>query len=247
MASLRVLLGDRPGDLAEPDVPAAYPWPAERWVRAMMVTTLDGAAAGPDGLSGSISSEADKCVFDAVRQFADVILVGAHTIRAERYGPVRAGAYPGEERTAQGLAPTPVLATVSGRLDLPWDLPLFAESAQRPLVVTAGEPDARALADAREHAEVLVLPGARVEPVALVEELTGRGLGRIVCEGGPTLLSELLAADLVDEADITVSPTFTGTGHSPQTSLLPDVARFELVQVLQGGDFLMNRYLRTRP
>ena len=55
----------------------------------MMVTTLDGAAAGPDGLSGSISGEADKLVFDAVRREADAVLIGAGTMRAERYGPFR--------------------------------------------------------------------------------------------------------------------------------------------------------------
>ena len=71
-SSLRVLLGERAGAAAESEIPDLYPWPAgRRWVRAMMVTTLDGAAAGPDGLSGSISSDADKAVFDGVRQFAD--------------------------------------------------------------------------------------------------------------------------------------------------------------------------------
>ena len=247
-SSLRVLLGERAGAAAESEIPDLYPWPAgRRWVRAMMVTTLDGAAAGPDGLSGSISSDADKAVFDGVRQLADVILVGAHTIRAEQYGPVRAAAYPGEVRAAHDLAEAPVLVTVSVRLDLPWDLPLFAESTIRPMVFTAGDPDPEALAAAREHAEVVVLDGPRVDPIALLDILEERGLRRIECEGGPTFLNELLAAGLVDEADITVSPTFSGTGHSPQTSLLPAVAEFHLVQVLLKDGFLMNRYLKEQP
>lgn len=241
-----MLLGEPGGALDDDQVAAAYPWPEGRWVRAMMVTTLDGAANGPDALSGSISGDADKAVFDAVRTLADVILVGAHTIRAERYGPVRAAAYPAQARASAGLAPAPLLVVVSLRLDLPWDLPLFSDSTQRPLVVCAGDPDAETLATAREHAEVAVLDGPRVEPEALLTLLEERGLHRIVCEGGPTLLAQLVAADVVDEADITLSPVFAGTGHSPQTSALLDVARFRLAHVIVRDGFLMNRYLRER-
>ena len=79
------------GALTDEQVVAAYPWPAgRRWVRAMMVTTLDGAAAGPDGLSGSISGDADQAVFAAVRRHADAVLIGAGTLRAERYKPMLA-------------------------------------------------------------------------------------------------------------------------------------------------------------
>ena len=64
-----MIYGPTPGDLDDDQVRDAYPWPDHgRWVRAMMVTTLDGAAAGPDGLSGSISSDVDRAVFDAVRR-----------------------------------------------------------------------------------------------------------------------------------------------------------------------------------
>ena len=94
---------------------------------------------------------------------------------------------------------------------------------------------------------MVVLDGDRVDPARLLDELERRGLLRIDCEGGPTFLNELLAADLVDEADITISPTFAGTGHSPQTSLLPQVSRFELVQVLLNDGFVMNRYVKERP
>ena len=72
------------------DVGEAYAWPAGAWTRAMMLTTLNGAIAGPDGLSGSISSATDHLIFAEVRRLADVILVGAGTIRAERYKPMRA-------------------------------------------------------------------------------------------------------------------------------------------------------------
>ena len=86
-----MILGTSRGRVADDDLPDHYPWPDEgQWVRAMMVCTLDGAAAGPDGLSGSISGPADHAVFAAVRRFADVVLVGGGTVKAEGYGPMRA-------------------------------------------------------------------------------------------------------------------------------------------------------------
>lgn len=208
-----------------------------------MVSGLDGAAVGPDALSGSISSSADGAVFDAVRTRCDVILAGAQTIRAEKYQPVRAENYPAD-RVEDNQAPAPLLVTVSATLDLPWDLPLFHESTQRPLVVTCGRPDEAKLELARANAEVVVLPGGRVEPAALLGELFGRGHSRIDCEGGPTLLNELVGADLIDEADITLSPTFSGTERSPVTPALAGVRTFELVQLLESDGFLMGRYLK---
>ncbi len=219
-----MILGVTPGPLTADEVVAAYPWPAEgRWVRAMMVTTLDGAASGPDGLSGSISGEADKSVFDAVRREADAVLIGAGTMRAERYGPFRNRAR---------------LAIVSRSLDLPWDEPVFSESAQRPLILTAHDTDTSAVPDT---CEVVTVDDS---PAACLDALEQRGLHRIVCEGGPTLLRDLVAAGLVDEADITVSPTFTGTAHSPETPSLSSVVDWDLEHLLTEDGFLMGRYVR---
>lgn len=242
----RVLLGEARGEeVATREIARLYSWPSGRtWVRAMMVSGLDGAAVGPDALSGSISGDADGAVFDAVRTRCDVILAGAQTIRAERYQPVRADNYPAD-RGDDGLAPAPLLVTVSRSLNLPWGLPLFNESTQRPLVYTAGPHQPATLELAREHAEIVVLEGDRVAPEALVADLVRRGHRRIVCEGGPTLLNEMVAAELVDEADITLSPTFSGTIHSPVTPSLEQVRTFELVQLLERDGFLMGRYLRS--
>lgn len=195
--------------LGTDDLLDAYPWPAEgRWVRAMMVTSLDGAAAGPDGLSGSISSTVDGEVFEAVRRLADVVLVGAGTLRAEEYGPMCATGADVERRAAAGQATAPRLAVVSGSLRLPWGLPVWSGSTLTPLV------------------------------------LTGRGLHRIVGEGGPSLLEAVVAADLLDEADITISPVFAGTATTPRTPGLQRVTRYDLVHLLTTESFLMGRYVR---
>ncbi|WP_323792506.1 dihydrofolate reductase family protein [Nocardioides sp.] len=238
--------GHAPGsDLSDDDVRDAYPWPAdERWVRAMMVTTLDGAAAGPDGLSGSISSSVDKAVFNAVRRLAAAVLVGAGTVRAEGYGPMRAKPEDADVRTAAGLAPAPVLAIVTGSLDLDFDGKLFTDSTMRPLIITGAEPDPDRAAAARKHCDLVVTAEERPSAATVLDVLEQRGLLRIVCEGGPTLLESLVADDLLDEADITVSPTFAGTAETPRTSGLESVASLELAHVLHAESFLMCRYLR---
>ncbi|MFT4188768.1 MAG: dihydrofolate reductase family protein [Aeromicrobium sp.] len=243
-STLRLVHGPgQPGqELTADEVVGAYPWPDDRpWVRAMMVTTLDGAAAGADGLSGSVSSVADKAVFDAVRRYADAVLIGSGTMRAEQYSPMRAKPEDAERRAAAGQSPAPVIAVVSSSLDLPWDLPVWSESTHRPLVVTDEGGDEQWLERAREHAEVVELPQAT--PRAIVEALVGRGLRRIVCEGGPTLLRELVAEGLVDEADITIAPLFAGTGATPTTAVLPEAARGRLAHLLTGDGFVMARYL----
>lgn len=231
-----------PRDLDEDEILASYPWPdAGRWVRAMMVTTLDGAAAGPDGLSNSISSEADRLVFDSVRRHADAVLVGSATVRAEDYQPMRAKERDRTARERNRQLPAPVLAIVSRSLEMDWEHPRFSESTHRPIVLTTE--GATGLEHARAHADVIALPGESVAPVEALAALEERGLRRIVCEGGPTLLHEFVAAGLVDEADITVAPAFSGTGTSPRTPAI-DPVRYGLAHALTADDFVMLRYVR---
>lgn len=222
---------------------AAYPWPAEgRWVRAMMVMTLDGAAAGPDGLSGSVSSDADQQVFRTTRRHADAVLIGAETLRAERYTPMVAKPEDAEARQAAGQLPAPVVVVASRSLDLPWELPIWEESAHRPIVVTDPTAPTGARDVAEAHAEVLELPDT--SPASILGALTDRGLRRIVCEGGPRLLHDLTAAGLVDEVDITIAPLFAGTGRTPATGVLEQAVRFALTHVIESEGFLMTRYVR---
>jgi riboflavin biosynthesis pyrimidine reductase len=229
-------------DLSDDELLALYPWPQSgTWVRAMMVETLDGAAAGADGLSGSISSPVDQRVFNTVRRHADVVLIGAGTMRAEQYTPMRAKDADAEARTAAGQLPAPVIAVVSRSLELPWNLPVWSESTERPLVITGSSADPGALAEAEAHAEIVALD--QLVPEAIIEVLGDRDLGRILCEGGPRLLRDLTAAGLVDEADITISPLIAGTGKSPETGVLPVAARFGLAHVLTDDDHLMVRYV----
>lgn len=242
MNTIRALGGESARSLTEQQVADAYPWPdADHWVRAMMVTTLDGAAAGPDGLSGTVSSDTDQVVFSATRRYADAVLIGSGTMRAEQYTPMRSSEDDAHRRAEAGQAPAPVIVVASRSLDLPWQLPVWHESVQRPIVITPEDADAGRLRTAREHAEVVTVPDTL--PQAIVGCLVDRGLRRIVCEGGPHLLRDLVAADLVDEADITLAPYFAGTATSPTTPALPDVTQYRLAHVLEGENTLMMRYL----
>jgi riboflavin biosynthesis pyrimidine reductase len=243
---MEMVIGPRVGTLGMGDLAQAYPWPASgRWVRAMMVTTLDGSATGPDGLSGSISSRADRAVLSEVRRLSDAVLIGAGTLRAERYTPMLAKVADAGERAALGLAPAPVVVVVSGSLDLPWDEPFFSDSAVRPIVITTESAEPGSLATARGHADVITVAGERVGPAAIIDALVGRGLNRIVCEGGPSLLSSLAVAELIDEADIAVSPMMVGNGH--EAAGTPVLVRFHLAQVITEDGFLFGRYLAVDP
>lgn len=245
-------MGERMARAGEPldegDLPGAYPWPdTGRWVRGMMLATLDGAVVGPDGRSGSLSSPLDRRVMAAVRRHCDAVLIGAGTFRAERYRPQQPTPQVRAEREARGLRPAPTLVLVSRSLDLPWGEDAFRESAVPPLVVTAGSCGPDALETARRHAEVVVLPGARVDVADLFGLLGERGLDRVVCEGGPHLLAEVARAGFLDELDLTLSPLLAGGGQIVLGDAGPVPERFRPVQVLVADGFLFTRYLRAEP
>ena len=227
-----------------------YPWPDKPWLRTMMVSTLDGATVGADGRSGSISGPADKRVFMETRRLSDAVLVGAGTIRAERYKPMLAKAEWQEARLAAGRSPAPQIVVVSGRLDLPWEEPMFAESALPVIVATTESVDTDVLTRANEHAEVWQVGTDSVDLASLVTRMHAAGLRRIVCEGGEVLLDGLVRADLVDEMDLTVSPLLAGAGYLPDLGRevrvpgADDFPRFSLAHQFSDEGFTFCRFIR---
>lgn len=219
---MRVLLNDvdasvAPGALDDADLARLYAYPDGRpWLRANMVSTVDGAATGPDGKTGTINNEADKQVFMLLRALADVVVVGAGTARVEGYGrprPVRG------ERAAlrAGRSAAPALVVVSRSANLPAKLTLPADDGSgEVLLVTCTAAGDRALDAARSalgEERVLVADGDEVDLVAMVEHLHGLGMTRLLTEGGPHLLRDLTAAGLVDEICLTVVPHLLGGAH----------------------------------
>jgi riboflavin biosynthesis pyrimidine reductase len=220
---------------------------ADRHVRANFVITLDGMVE-LDGRSASLSGEADRAAFLAMRAMADVILVGAGTVRDEHYGPVRLDPAVEVRRRARQQAPLPALAIVTNRANLDPSARVFAGDTKILLLTCASA--ARQRPDLTGVAEVIACGNESVNLGTAVEELYARGLGRILCEGGPTLFRGLLNAGLVDEFCCTTSPHLAGPGHR---GLLGDQAisapiPLALTAVLEGDGMLLVRYqCRTQP
>lgn len=216
-------------------------------LRVNMVTSLDGAVT-LGGLSGGLSSNDDQDLLGRLRMLADVVLVGAGTLRAEGYDGLRLGESRRAWRSAHGLPENPTLAVVSARLDLdPANLAL-ADAPVRPIVITRAEASLERRAALAAVADVLVCGQAEVDLAAAVEALTARGLRQVVCEGGPQLLGALTAGDLVDELCLAVSPLLAGAGAGRITAGAPSTTIRRLVpkHVLSSEDgFLFLRYCRT--
>lgn len=228
---------------------AQRPRPEGRpWLIANMVAGLDGSLAWHGKVSG-LSSDADRSLFVRLRGIADAVVVGAGTVRAEGYGPVKLPAARRAERVAAGRAAVPPLVVVSRSLDFEWDGPLWGAAADpRPIVVTASCAPADALAAARRHAEVIIAGDDVVDLTAALRELATRGMGLMLTEGGPTLLAELVAVGLLDELCLTLTPLFGGDpltmAHRPAAA--PELSAFTLEGVVRRGDELYLRYLLSR-
>ena len=179
------------------------------WVLANMVGSLAGSAAA-DGRVGGLSTPADQALFRALREVADVVLVGAETVRRERYGPVRLDEGARVRRQERGMAAVPPVAIVSRSLELDFASEAFTQAAAPTIVVTCDAAPADRLAAARDAAEVIIAGDERVGVGTALVALAGRGHRVVLCEGGPTLLGELAAADLLDELCLTLSPVIGG-------------------------------------
>ena len=218
---------------------------SETWLRVNFVSSVDGGAT-VNGLSGGLGGPADHRVFDLLRTLCDVVVVASGTVRAEGYGAMILDEAAARARVARGLAAQPTFAIVSGSLDLDPASEIFAAAPVRPLVMTVdGAPPPPGLA---KVADVVPCGVGRVDPAAMVKELTGRGLGRIHCEGGPSLFGSLLEADVVDELCLTVSPLLVG-GSSARIVRgdVPTPRTMLLAGILRSGSTLLTRYTRVIP
>ncbi len=217
-----------------------------RHVRVDFVASLDGAVE-VGRHSRPLSGPADRAVFFAMRAVADVVVVGAGTVRAEEYGPIRLDEDRRRRRAARGQSPLPALAIVSDRAELEPTARVFA-GEERTLVLTTASA-AAARPDLAGVAEVVVCGETRVDLRLALDELARRGLRRVLCEGGPALLGSLLAVDAVDELCLTLSPVLVGAPHlrlAGEEPLAGGPVRLRLTGVVEADGVLMTRYARVR-
>lgn len=213
-------------------------------VTVNFVTSIDGAVE-VEGRSAGLGTPADHRVFALLRQFPDALVVGAGTLRSERYHPLRLDEARRAWRTAHGLPPYPRLVVVSRRLDLDPTYRAFADAPVRPAIITCAQapPDRRTALGA--VADVLVHGEAEVDLRAALADLAARGMPTILSEGGPHLLGALTAADLVDAVCLSISPLLTGPGAGRITAGTPsDIRSMSLAHVLVEDDALLLRYAR---
>jgi riboflavin-specific deaminase-like protein len=177
-------------ELAPPDRP---------YLGINMVSSLDGKAT-LDWRTKGLSTEIDRRLFHHLRTQADAVMVGAGTAREERYGRVTKNDELSAKRVAEGRAAEAVAVVVSGRLDLPPDLPLLNEPEQAVLIATGSEAELPGLGAHVEYARV------GDDLPRLMAELHERGVLSVLCEGGPMLNSFLFAAGIVDELFLTLNP-----------------------------------------
>ncbi|HEX4442621.1 MAG TPA: pyrimidine reductase family protein [Galbitalea sp.] len=213
------------------------------WLRVNFVSSLDGAVT-VDGKSGGLGNAADHRVFDILRRLCDVVLVAAGTVKAEGYGAMILDDASVAARLRRGLEPQPTFAIVSGSLDLDPDSAVFMKAPVRPLVFTVES--APAHAPLSTVADVIPCGAEELDPAAMIAALVERNLGRVHCEGGPSLFGTLLQAGLVDELCLTLSPLLAGgsAGRIDHADL-PDPRRMTLAGALRSEDTLLLRYIRT--
>jgi riboflavin-specific deaminase-like protein len=216
-------------ELAPPDRP---------YLGLNMVSSLDGKAT-LDWRTQGLSTEVDRRLFHHLRTQADAVMVGAGTVREERYGRMTKNDELRDKRVAEGRTPEALAVVVSGRLDLPSDLPLLNEPDQPVLIATGA---ARSLADT--HAAIEYVRVGDDLP-RLMAELYERGVRSVLCEGGPTLNSFLFAAGLVDELFLTMNPKVVG-GAAALTIVagreLVEPVELDLVSVAEADGELYTRW-----
>ncbi|MBV8929251.1 MAG: pyrimidine reductase family protein [Mycobacteriaceae bacterium] len=223
----------------------AYPEHLDRCVvRANMIASLDGGAT-VEGRAGGLAGPGDRAIFKVMREVADVILVGAGTVRAENYSGAVLTVAGRERRQRRGQSELPPIAVVSASGALEPDSRLFTRTEVAPLVFTTTVSFTATRERLQGKADVIdgsTSDPIGVDPTAVLAELARRGLYRVLCEGGPTLLGDVVGADLLDELGLTIAPMLVA-GVAPRIV----VGHTDVATRLQTGHILTDEqgYLYT--
>jgi riboflavin biosynthesis pyrimidine reductase len=242
---VRRLLPDPGPTSVEEQLDAYQPWEKPHEERPLLAVnfaaTVDGRAT-IGGVSGPIGSRTDTAMLAGLRTRFDAVMIGAGTMRAERYGRLAPNQERRERRERIGLPPDPLMVILSGRLDLPWDAPLFTDGGGRVLIFTASEAEPPQTATPLQ----VVRHDGFVEIGEAMRHLRREcGVRALLCEGGPGLHGELEGAGLVDDLFLTIAPKLAG-GEAPRIleGDLPGVEGLRLEWLLEEEGELFARYRR---
>lgn len=238
-------------ELSDGDLAGLYAYPEREgtWLRANFIASVDGGATA-DGKSGVLGGPGDRSLFNLLRELADVIVVGAGTVRAEGYSGAHLGVAERQRRQARGQREMPPLAVVTGSGHLDRDLGVFTQTEVPPLVLTsraAVDAARRHLTDLCEVVDCSAGDPHSVDPAALLAALRDRGMRRVLTEGGPTLLGAFIERELLDELCLTVAPYVVG-GSAQRICAGPGQVRTAMrcAHVLtDGAGYLYTRYVRA--
>lgn len=214
--------------------------PADRpYVVVNMVSTLDGRAA-LEGNTRGLGGEHDRKLFHLLRTAGDALLVGAGTARVERYGEAIKNDELRAARERHGLHSVQPTVIVSARLMLPSDLPLLQAEGAPVIVATAADHELEGV-----KANVTYERTGDDLPLLLARLRSEHDIRSLVCEGGPTLTSHLLAAGLIDELFLSIAPKLVGGGEEPTITTgneLSDPASADLVWLCESNSELFTRW-----
>jgi 5-amino-6-(5-phosphoribosylamino)uracil reductase len=215
--------------------------------------TLLSCCVSLDGYLGTgtcdrlvLSNDADLDRVDEVRAGCDAILVGANTVRQDNPRLLVRDEGRRRWRAQRGLAPDPVKVTVtcSGDLD---SAAAFFGTGDADKLVYCTTTAASKLRDRLGEAATVVAAGEPVDLADLLEDLAGRGVGRLMVEGGGNVHTQFLTAALADELQLTVAPVFVGDSGARrfvEDGEFPWQAarRARLADVRRIGDVALLRY-----
>ena len=212
------------------------------WVMLNIVESIDGATAIDGGASG-LNDADDRQLFLALRAVADVVMNGASTVRAENLGPVRLSDEMKQHRLAAGITDPPKMAILSASLSLDPGLRIFSDPERRPAIITGLDADAdriEALEDVADVVQIEKLDGPNII----------RALGDVsvvLCEGGPTVNTQLIEGGVVDEVNLTISPVLA-LGGSKRVAAGPPLhtpIEMRLDRKLLGDQSLFLRFVHN--
>jgi 5-amino-6-(5-phosphoribosylamino)uracil reductase len=214
--------------------------------------TLLSCCVSIDGYIGNaasrllLSNDADFDRVDAVRASCDAILVGAETVRVDNPRLLVRSQARRDERAARGLPESPMKVTVTRRAELDARADFFSAGDAQKLVYCSS-PRVEAARERLGPLATVVDGGDRVKMWKLSNDLAGRGVDRLMVEGGGTVHTQFLTEDIVDELQLTVAPVFVGDSEAPRfvrDGIFPwhPGRRAELVDVRKLGDVVLLRY-----